>query len=368
MFLLHSYINELIYDLIIYFIFFYFFFLFFVYVFSLFVFFFFQAEDGIRDTSVTGVQTCALPISSLGGLCLSEFLLEALGLVVGTQGVHQRRELAVHDVGKLMQRQADAVIGHAILGKIVRADFFGAVAGFDLAAPLGHDGGLLLFLLHFIEARAKNAHGFGAIFNLRFLVLLRNDEPAGDMRDAYRRIRCVHGLAAGTGRAERINAQILGLNLDVDFVRFGKHGHGRRGSMDAALLLGGRNALDAVHAAFVFQLGVNLVALNRGDHFLHAAERGRRAFQNFYFPALRFRVARIHAEKLRGEERGFVAAGSGANFDDDALFVVGIFREQQEFQFALDDFFARGERLFFFVGHLFHLGVVGFKEELVSPG
>src|SRR5437762_11609247 len=27
------------------------------------VFFFFQAEDGIRDTSVTGVQTCALPIS-----------------------------------------------------------------------------------------------------------------------------------------------------------------------------------------------------------------------------------------------------------------------------------------------------------------
>src|SRR3954449_9870071 len=26
------------------------------------VFFFFQAEDGIRDESVTGVQTCALPI------------------------------------------------------------------------------------------------------------------------------------------------------------------------------------------------------------------------------------------------------------------------------------------------------------------
>src|ERR1019366_8397196 len=32
--------------------------------------FFFQAEDGIRDWSVTGVQTCALPISAqpLGGL------------------------------------------------------------------------------------------------------------------------------------------------------------------------------------------------------------------------------------------------------------------------------------------------------------
>ena len=27
-----------------------------------FMFFFFQAEDGIRDRNVTGVQTCALPI------------------------------------------------------------------------------------------------------------------------------------------------------------------------------------------------------------------------------------------------------------------------------------------------------------------
>ena len=32
-----------------------------VFVFFL-IFFFFQAEDGIRDWSVTGVQTCALPI------------------------------------------------------------------------------------------------------------------------------------------------------------------------------------------------------------------------------------------------------------------------------------------------------------------
>src|SRR6266853_4646899 len=31
-----------------------------------FLFFFFQAEDGIRDLTVTGVQTCALPISAFG--------------------------------------------------------------------------------------------------------------------------------------------------------------------------------------------------------------------------------------------------------------------------------------------------------------
>src|SRR2546422_4366712 len=35
-----------------------------LYVILCFFFFFFQAEDGIRDVAVTGVQTCALPISS----------------------------------------------------------------------------------------------------------------------------------------------------------------------------------------------------------------------------------------------------------------------------------------------------------------
>ena len=41
----------------------YVFFLFFcLFVLFVFFFFFFQAEDGIRDIGVTGVQTCALPI------------------------------------------------------------------------------------------------------------------------------------------------------------------------------------------------------------------------------------------------------------------------------------------------------------------
>src|SRR5687768_18161489 len=40
-----------------------FFVIFFFVMFCFFFFFFFQAEDGIRDVAVTGVQTCALPIS-----------------------------------------------------------------------------------------------------------------------------------------------------------------------------------------------------------------------------------------------------------------------------------------------------------------
>src|SRR5699024_11500867 len=50
-----------------------------------FVFFFFQAEDGIRDRNVTGVQTCALPIfagllGALGVLDLGPRLGGLLGL------------------------------------------------------------------------------------------------------------------------------------------------------------------------------------------------------------------------------------------------------------------------------------------------
>src|SRR5207237_2677294 len=51
-----------------------------------FVFFFFQAEDGIRDSSVTGVQTCALPISDL--LARGDIILSSgwQGDIVGKAG------------------------------------------------------------------------------------------------------------------------------------------------------------------------------------------------------------------------------------------------------------------------------------------
>src|SRR2546426_7234721 len=53
---------------------------------SLMFFFFFQAEDGIRDYKVTGVQTCALPISAEVGdplpVAMEYPLAQARGAVV----------------------------------------------------------------------------------------------------------------------------------------------------------------------------------------------------------------------------------------------------------------------------------------------
>src|SRR5256885_9671233 len=45
-----------------------------------FIFFFFQAEDGIRDYKVTGVQTCALPIFFPRGDCIITNISTSLSL------------------------------------------------------------------------------------------------------------------------------------------------------------------------------------------------------------------------------------------------------------------------------------------------
>src|SRR5437763_16466459 len=47
--------------------------------------FFFQAEDGIRDTSVTGVQTCALPIFGLVATGASWLAASALVAVINSR-------------------------------------------------------------------------------------------------------------------------------------------------------------------------------------------------------------------------------------------------------------------------------------------
>src|SRR5438270_13962445 len=50
-----------------------------------FLYFFFQAEDGIRDLTVTGVQTCALPISMIPMTTMASkgFTLLELLVVIG---------------------------------------------------------------------------------------------------------------------------------------------------------------------------------------------------------------------------------------------------------------------------------------------
>src|SRR2546422_4206003 len=67
------------------------------------LFFFFQAEDGIRDVAVTGVQTCALPISGAREL----YELIDLGVAMGDQRCD--RDGADLLQGEVEQRELRAV-------------------------------------------------------------------------------------------------------------------------------------------------------------------------------------------------------------------------------------------------------------------
>src|SRR5947208_12811049 len=67
---------------------------------SLFMFFFFQAEDGIRDDLVTGVQTCALPI--YGG----DIGQEGVGHEEATVGVDPARVVVgISEVRRIARHQ-----------------------------------------------------------------------------------------------------------------------------------------------------------------------------------------------------------------------------------------------------------------------
>src|SRR5438093_1875481 len=85
--------------------------------------FFLQAEDGIRDWSVTGVQTCALPISWLPlvrqlrprgerGVVMREGLVRAGRRDLGADRAVQRSDHA-REVLRVEQRVAPGEIGRA---------------------------------------------------------------------------------------------------------------------------------------------------------------------------------------------------------------------------------------------------------------
>ena len=68
-------------------------------------FFFFQAEDGIRDWSVTGVQTCALPICAVEVDGPSHYLKDAAGRCVTENGSTRFKSRLLRQIGRASCRE-----------------------------------------------------------------------------------------------------------------------------------------------------------------------------------------------------------------------------------------------------------------------
>src|SRR5215813_2423513 len=80
------------------------------------------------------------------------------------------RKMGVRHVGvasdhlrQLVEREIDAMVAHAPLGKIIGADALRAVTGADLPSTFGGAGSIPLLTLEVVESGAQDGHGLGAV-------------------------------------------------------------------------------------------------------------------------------------------------------------------------------------------------------------
>ena len=159
------------------------------------------------------------------------------------------------------------MISDPVLRKIVGADLFFAAARADLRLAMGRILGLFFALLFLQEARAHDAERSFFVLLLAATVLAAHNSSGRNVENLHRGIGCVDTLSTRAARAANLNPQIFRLQIEIDFLRLGQHGHGRSRSMNATLRLGCRNALHAVNAAFKTQLPKNVFARDLENRF-----------------------------------------------------------------------------------------------------
>ena len=135
--------------------------------------------------------------------------LQLFGLLAGGKGVDYLIQIAVHDLFQIMDGQADAVVGAAILWEVVGANLLAAVAGAHLPLTLGVYGILLFLLLLCKEAAAQDLQRLILVLELTALVLALHHRTCGDMGHTDGAGGLVDVLTARTGGAEGVNAQVL---------------------------------------------------------------------------------------------------------------------------------------------------------------
>ena len=121
----------------------------------------------------------------------------------------------------------------------------------------------------------------------------------------------------------------------LGLVDLGEDEHADGGGVDAALRLGLRHALHAVHAALVLEVrpdalgGVVRGALHRDLDVLVPAEVALGALEQLGLPALRLGVVEVHPQQVGREQRRLLAALPRLDLEDHVAPVVGVARDQQ---------------------------------------
>ena len=122
---------------------------------------------------------------------------------------------------------------------------------------------------------------------------------------------------------------------DLDVLGLGHHPDAGGAGVDAALALGDRHALDAVHPALELQPRPRRLAgrggaarLHRDPHVLVAAEVGLGGVEHLGAPATALGVPQVHPQQVAGEQGRLLAALPRLDLEDDVAVVVGVARDR----------------------------------------
>ena len=131
--------------------------------------------------------------------------------------------------------------------------------------------------------------------------------------------------------------------------------------------LGHGHALNAMHAALVFEPLENIRAGHLKNNFLKTTEVGWIGVERFNLPFARFGVTEKHPVKIGGEQRGFRTAGAGADFNNRVARIGRVWWHEAELDLLRELFFLCLEPRHFFARKLseFRIGQFALKQRTV---
>src|SRR5438552_17297976 len=111
------------------------------------------------------------------------------------------------------------MIGHAVLWKIIGANFFLASARADLAAALRAVFFGLLALLPFEQSRPQDRQCPFLVLNLAAPILTTHNRTRWNVQNLHGGVGRIDALSAGTARARNFDAQLFRLQFKIDIFR-----------------------------------------------------------------------------------------------------------------------------------------------------
>jgi hypothetical protein len=192
--------------------------------------------------------------------------------------------------------------------------------------------------LQFVEPGAQHAHRLVPVAVLGTVVLALHDRVGGQVGDPNRRLGLVDVLAAGAGGPEHVDAQVRGIDVDLDrIVHFRIDVHRCEGRVATAAGIERRLAYQPVDAGFGAQVAVGVLAIHLDGGALDPGDIARCFLEDSGLEAAPLAIAQVLAQQHRRPVAGFGAAGAGLDFDEAVAGVGRIVEHPPEFK-VLDAF------------------------------